>query len=708
MDSASRRVVPLPQAARWLIVLELAVLLIAAGWALSDLLDLNPMLRLRGTEYEYLTSSAFTVAQAWSEHGYIPMWQPYFSYGEPLIEWGFSSVLSPLVTFPALIFGAINGIKISLLLHVMIGGVGGWVLGRVLGLGTVGRVLLGLLMIGRGNLAGLMSEGFFQLTVSQAFMPFALAAVFAIIRFPEKRYPVILMGAAFALQLFTGNVYYILPTALIAASVMLFYAVELERDPSGRLRLKADRRLLIRFVVAILFAVLLSTAVLLPLVIQSDYVVGHVPLGARQWAAWRRDLLQIFTQFFAGTSDRYTGVMRTPQDYHAYVLPAWFALAIFVLLPPIRRLHRESFENSRRFWVLALFWIVFFILWAVALNPIIVTLSQSFLTILGRWRYPARMIAPAAFLIAVLAAVRIDGLWQAIARGRAWLSRAFAAIIIAASTAAAFDVIAAGWKQFGGTQLYQEWFIDECIDAVQAAYPDRHLNIVHLPYTDVYTYLERHARLTLIGTRIYPAPITPTLYPSLMLTDTLADFAMAFDQNERQWVGELGFQPIPQTVLAGETYPCGYINPDALQYAFTIPLDSLNALADQAPHIQTLPASAVIPIQPLSRIYDHITFGIRADPSQPLVVVAREVAYPGWQVEINGQPAQLESVGGLIGVVLAPNSDAAPQFIHFYYRPPLLIASMIVTILSGFAGIVFLLHLDQRILPRLRTRERVE
>ncbi len=701
MNSAPRRVPTLPQAAFWLIAVELAVIVIAAVWALSDDLNFDPTQRLRGIEYEYLTSSAFTVAQAWREHGYIPMWQPYFSYGEPLIEWGFSSVLSPFVTVPAIVFGAINGIKVSLLIHVIIGGIGGWVLGRVLGLGWIGRVLLGLLMIGRGNLAGLMSEGFFQLTVSQAFMPYALAAAFTLVRFPDQRYPIILMGTAFALQLFTGNVYYVLPTGLIVASVMAVYALTLTRTDEGRLRLTVDRRLMMRFGAAVGFAVLLSAAVVIPLVIHDRYVAGHVPLTQRQWAAWRRDLWQIFTQFFAGTRDRYTGVMSTPQDYHAYVLPAWFALAIFVLLPPIRRLHRDSFENSRRFWVIALFWIVFFILWAVALNPIIIILSETILPLIGRWRYPGRMIAPAAFLIAVLAAVRVDALWRAVVRGTAIRSRLIAVVITGAAAVASVDVIAAGWKQFGGTQLYQEWFVDECIDAIQAAYPDRHLNIAHLYYSDVYTYVERHARLTLIGTRITPRPITPTLYAPLLLADVQADFAMAFDAEERAWAESFGYQPIPETVLGGETFPCGYVNPSALSYAFTIPLD---ALADQAPNIPELSAEHVTAIQPLSRIYDHVTFGVNADPVQPLVVVAREVAYPGWQVEIDGTPAQLESVGGLIGVVVPPD-DGQAKFIHFYYRPPLLIASMIVTVLSGFAGIAILLRLDQRLLLRFRRSE---
>ena len=136
----------MPTLTWWLIILELAIVVLAALLATSYFLRFDPYQRIIGAEYEYLTSSSFTIAQAWREHGYIPLWQPYFWTGEPLIEWGFSTVLNPFSTIPSLMFGAQYGLQISLVIHVIIGGIGGWILARVLGLGTLGRVVLGVLM----------------------------------------------------------------------------------------------------------------------------------------------------------------------------------------------------------------------------------------------------------------------------------------------------------------------------------------------------------------------------------------------------------------------------------------------------------------------------------------------------------------------------------------------------------------------------------
>ena len=71
------------------------------------------------------------------------------------------------------------------------------------------------------------------------------------------------------------------------------------------------------------------------------------------------------------------------------------------------------------------------------------------------------------------------------------------------------------------------------------------------------------------------------------------------------------------------------------------------------------------------------------------VFVAQERAYPGWRVEVNGQPAPLKSYGGLVAVEL-PAGDA-PVYVYFEYRPPLLLTGGWISVLTGLMCIVYLM-----------------
>ena len=67
-------------------------------------------------------------------------------------------------------------------------GLGGWLLGYVLGFGSLARVFLGLMLIGKGNMQSMVSFGFFQLGVTQAYLAWVAAATIAIVRFPKTRW----------------------------------------------------------------------------------------------------------------------------------------------------------------------------------------------------------------------------------------------------------------------------------------------------------------------------------------------------------------------------------------------------------------------------------------------------------------------------------------------------------------------------------------
>ncbi len=151
-----RRLPPLQFAAEALLVIFLAAAIP------QPFLTPDSDTQLFGREAEWLTSSAHLAANTLRERGYIPLWQPYLEFGEPLIDGPFAFVLNPITAGPSLVYGGVRGIKLGVVLTAVTAGLGGWVLGRVLGLSAVGRLLLAFLMVGKGNMHAMIGAGYYQ------------------------------------------------------------------------------------------------------------------------------------------------------------------------------------------------------------------------------------------------------------------------------------------------------------------------------------------------------------------------------------------------------------------------------------------------------------------------------------------------------------------------------------------------------------------
>lgn len=74
----------------------------------------------------------------------------------------------------------------------------------------------------------------------------------------------------------------------------------------------------------------------------------------------------------------------------------------------------------------------------------------------------------------------------------------------------------------------------------------------------------------------------------------------------------------------------------------------------------------------------------------PAAVVIQETAFPGWQVRVNGSPAELTPVGGYVGTLLAPGDPTQPVVVTFAYVPRWFYAGAIVTLLTAIIAGVYL------------------
>ena len=261
------------------VLLELGIILAVAltvTWSFGRASSAN---ELRGGEMEWLTSSAYMSSQSLHQLGYIPRWEPWLAFGEPLVDNPFSFVTNPISVGPSLIWGALVGIRFSVILSTILAAIGGWTLGRVLGFGWLARLLLGLLCLGKGNMIAMIGTGYFQLGVTQAYFPWILAGFIGVLRFNRRRWPIVLTAIMFTLMFWAGNIWYTLPMIIMLGLLTLSHVVHVKRTvaPNERptLAVKIDRTTLNRVLLSAGLTLGLSMMTLLPIWINQSRIGGH-------------------------------------------------------------------------------------------------------------------------------------------------------------------------------------------------------------------------------------------------------------------------------------------------------------------------------------------------------------------------------------------------------------------------------------------------
>ncbi len=689
-----RDIYRLPSITLLAVLVEFALIIFASTNATSQFLNPDPMLRVPGHESEWLVSSAHFASYSLQENGYLPLWQPYLSHGEPLIDNPFSMVLNPISTIPSLIFGGNIGMRYSVVLSTILAGVGGWALGRALGFGSLGRIVLGFLMAGKGNMMGMVGQGYFQLAVSQAYIPWVIAGTIAILRMKHRRYPIILTAVMLTLMFWAGNIYFVLPTLLSMAGLALTHLFSVARA-DGKAKISVDVPVLLRLVLAGALTIGLSAVTFLPIFLQQGHIGGHPnEMGMGSFS----DLGTLVRMLFDPSYNFYNNhsVPGGPELYQTYILPAWFAVLMFILLPPIgRALQHSSAAKAWKIWAVGVVMIVFCFFWAAGQNPIIGWLYAN-VPLIGQWRFVGRILGIVSFWIAVLAVMRLDGLWHAVILDNSWLrlpvvknipvTRFVLAIaIIAVGLYAAADVISQ-WKVYAVPDLYGAYQEDECIDWLRQQNPDKYLSVWTLDYNQMTVYLKDRVRHANITADFYVIPNPATLFKG-DLTHLSPEYGIPWSDSDRGYLSADGYAPLPDSPTPYDL-PCIWRKADAVAYAFTVPVSDLEA---QTP-TDTLPVKLTTPVSRFTQYPDRIFLAVPAQADKTAAVV-QEVAYPGWTVQVDGQPAQIESVGGLIGTVLPPGTSE--RVVEFAYRPPLLFLGGALTLLSVLISILYLLGLDR-------------
>lgn len=696
--SASDFPVPRPGRQTWLLIFaELTLIIGCVLYVTHEVLNLSAEKRIAGFEYSYLINSGTLASVVYRQTGAIPLWNPFIGRGEPLLENPFSFVLNPVMTLPMLWLGAINGAKIAVTLHALIAGIGGWLLGYVLNLRSPGRILLGLILSATGSMPALLYDGFFQMGLSQAYVPAIYAGLIGTV-YSKRRWAIGLLAVATTLMLFAGTYWYVMPTAVGCLLLVIFGVV---RWSKWRLDFGALRRLCI----AVLWIAALSAVRLIPQ-IAHHHLVDH-PVN---WlnSGYVADFWEISTLYFVPI------VKDNNSGYFHYVFPAVFAIVVtvgrlFIFL--FARHNPGTLKGSWRVVVPGLVMIVLFTAWGQEATPFNIWLYDT-IPFLRQWRYLMRIMAAAAVWIGIVGAIWFDDIvgvvhctllhnsgrkrettmdephssWltgQALAEtpGRNGLLNVgvvarwgVLAVLALVGGMAGFDVTRNWERKFGF------WDTSDVEKAMVYFLRRTHPTEMLMVNTNgFFGYLAFYD--TLVRAHFGNPDYRPLAMPATIGADfnTMypAEYAVSVDGS---WIGfwqnELGYKEIPGAPRTAPEIPSLFHNDAAPTYAYTVSPERMDGTND-AP----LTRAETVPVTTYTHHIDSIRFTLVNDiPGN--ILVATELAYPGWKVTIDGQPATLESVGGLIGVRLPVSQPDKPLQVTFSYEPPLLYASALITLAS--------------------------
>lgn len=688
----------LPPLSRWLIALEIGLIVAICLISTRQFQNWDPWVKLTGDEFSYLINSGAIASAIYQKTGSIPLWNPFVKLGEPLLESPFSFVLNPLMSMPLIFGDTLNGSKVVVLLHIVLSGIGGWMLGRVLRLGSAGRYLLGVMMAGNGSVAGLLSGGFYQMALTLSYSPWVLAGLIGTLTLRD-RWPVALLVVATALMMFGGTYWFVLPMAITCGLITVFH---LRPNSDSKLSMLPGwvlRRLMLAGVLLILFTMVR----LLPQIAHTEYIYHpRAILG-------RTDSLEVvFARYFDPTVRTVPDV---PWIFYHYTMPLWFFGGVVALHVLLCRPLYSIFWGRWRVVIPLLLAVLFFSLWAQEQTPFVEWLYESF-ALFREWRFLARVAGAANPLLITLVAIWFDDLLTVYTaspppvpsndvRGRYWLRssaspvqqmlRTMVLIAICVGGGMAALSSQSNWGRVGGLDkagLYES----PGVAWLRLEQPDKFLAIHTERFYEYFMHWVTLSRASFGNPDYYPKGERSTLgAPAIM--PSLPEWAVGIDSAYTFGLEQQGFAPVVGAPTLFNRLSV-WRNPAQPTYAFLVRKGHLRG------ELKPLTRKETIPVSYYHRI-ESIAVPVAGYPQESVLVV-QEVAYPGWEVEIDGRPATLESVGELLGVVLpdAP-ADGSTINVEFIYRPRELVIGAFSTVLAALLITLYLLRGERPLLRLL-------
>jgi len=350
-------------------------------------------------DWDMFNELRWAIHQTITHFHQFPFWNPYKCGGMPLLGNPEAVVITPFLLVD-LIAGPTLGLYIQLVLHLALAFAGGYVLARVIGLGSVAGFALSSVFLSTSWIYLQLSLGNLTLTFPIAYWPWMLA-LFLIGLERAKIAPLAVGGILLALSATEGNYTFVYAAMMIALVAVSMATLERRIWP------------LIGALIILGFGAAIGAVKLIP-------VTGTLALHPRVgWRGPEDDTLAwIPTFLFSRNQDLFRNIkgLFVFACYGAYISPVFAVLAIIGVAAG--RLKAIP-------WVVAA--IVFLLIARGDSGPYCALQLLRRLPLCSNIAFPTRFIFPFVFALAPLAAVGAHFLTQ---RFKPWGSRAVIGLIV--------------------------------------------------------------------------------------------------------------------------------------------------------------------------------------------------------------------------------------------------------------------------------------
>lgn len=371
----------------WLAAAELLLILLWALWVGREYLNLDPNVWAFGGDFP-LTLEPYYIWRLLPRCGSCVLWNGLTNGGAPAFVESHGAILHPFVVVSTLVWGVINGAKLTMVASLFTAGVAQWWLAKVMRLGPIPRVWAGGMAVVGGHLAGRMELGLVAVVLSLAMGSLILAPGIDL-ALRGRRRSAVLLGAALALTFVSGQGYVQIGVLLAILPAFLIFVFD------GNLRPRPVWR---EFALAGLLSLLMAAVFLVPFLHFSPLLSKHgeaLPTGGQPLEYVPLNLVIRDSSFYQEES---LGTIILPSVNINYI--GW--VPVLLAFVPLALGAREA----RR--LLAFFLIAIPLVFFFGSGTPIRLLSSDFPEIMSRIRYPTLISGLAVPLVLGMAAWGLD------------------------------------------------------------------------------------------------------------------------------------------------------------------------------------------------------------------------------------------------------------------------------------------------------------
>jgi hypothetical protein len=328
--------------------------------------------------------------------GSWPLWNPFVSFGQPLLANPNNEVLYPF-TWLNLFVTAWTYYTWYVVFHFVLAGVGTWVLGRHLGLSQAAAVVAGLLFVASGPFLSLVNLWAHMAAV--AWLPWIVWAGDRALLRPGVR-PALAWGALFAATILCGSPEMGVMAAVVSATLTLRHLPGWWHEP------RRARAGIWCGLLALAFALALSAGQWIPSLDLARHTMrAQMPASAREfWSVHPLNLVQLALPVFADRLPIH-GVFREQwyESREPYLVSLYLGL-------PVWALTLAGLANGRnRRWAWALGGLALLaVLVALGRHAPVYDAMVTLVPPLRSLRFPAKAVVLASFALALVAGHGFD------------------------------------------------------------------------------------------------------------------------------------------------------------------------------------------------------------------------------------------------------------------------------------------------------------